>query len=83
MIEKNSVDVVDEITKSIFNYLGLLCFESDKESQFLSFFEQLFGASDLYKKGIVCVTHNYVPTLSNKIAKDIRVTPLNLAVSSL
>ena len=71
MIDNNNLDGVDEVTKSIFNYLGLLGMEADKESQFLSFFEQYFGNNELYNKKIVSATQNFVPTVEKKIADEI------------
>ncbi len=71
MIDNNNLDGVDEISKSIFNYLGLLSMNADMESQFLSFFEQYFKASDLYSKRIVSATQNYVPTIEKKITDEI------------
>ena len=70
IIENNSLENVDEITKSIINYLGLLSFDADKESQFLSFFEQLLGANELYGKNIVSTTRDYLPTMSKKIISE-------------
>ena len=70
IIDNNNLDSVDEVTKSIFNYLGLLSFNADKESHFLSFFEQYYNANDLYNKNIVSVTQNYVPTIAKKISDE-------------
>ena len=70
MIDSNNIDIVDDVTRSIFNYLGLLSFGADKESQFLSFFEQYYDANDLYGKKMVAITQNYVPTMSKKISDE-------------
>ena len=71
MIDSNNLEGVDEISKAIFNYLGLLSMGADVESQFLSFFEQYFKANELYNKRIVSATQNYVPTIEKKIADEI------------
>ncbi len=71
MIDNNNLDGVDEISKAIFNYLGLLSIDADMESQFLSFFEQYFSDNELYGKRIVSATQNYVPTIEKKIAEEI------------
>ena len=42
IIDENSILAIDEITRSIFSYLGFLNIEYDKEGQFVSFFEQYF-----------------------------------------
>ena len=70
MIEQNDINIVDDITKSIFSYLGILSFNYDEESQFLSFFEQYFGLDNLYNKNILDVTQMYVPSLAKKIADE-------------
>ena len=70
MIEKNDDAKIDDITRTIFNYLGLLSMSADTESQFLSFFEQYFNYTELFNKKIVGVTHNFIPTLSVKISKE-------------
>ena len=70
IIDTNNINVVDDVTKSILNYLGLLSFNADQESQFLAFFEQYFNSAELYSKKIVGVTYDYLPTLANKISKE-------------
>ena len=70
IIDNNDLENVDDVTKSILNYLGLLSFSADKESQFLSFFEQYFNANDFYNKKIVAVTQEFVPTLEKKVSDE-------------
>lgn len=70
MIEKNDESKIDDITRTIFNYLGLLSMHADTESQFLSFIEQYFDAKTLFNKKIIGITHNYIPTLGVKISNE-------------
>ena len=70
IIDNNDISKVDDVTKSILNYLNLLSIEADKESQFLSFFEQYFDYTDLYNKNIVAVTNDFLPTLAKKISME-------------
>lgn len=68
MIEQNDISIVDDITLTIFNYLDVLNIDFDKESQFLSFFEQYYNVNNFYSRNMVEITQNYVPVISKKIA---------------
>ena len=70
IIENNSIEKVDEVSKSIFCYLGLLTMEADKEGQFISFFEQYFNTGNLFNKNFVDIGQGYLPTLANKISEE-------------
>jgi len=75
IIDENSILAIDEITRSIFSYLGLLNIEYDKEGQFVSFFEQYFN--DVYDKNISVFSSDYVPATAGKIVKSIKTQNKN------
>ena len=70
IIDENDIISIDEITKSIFSYLGLLNISHDKEGQFVSFLEQYLN--DIYNKNISVFSSDYIPATAGKIVKTIK-----------